>query len=381
MRVAEIETPAVLVDVARLDRNIARVQAHADRQGVALHPHVKTHKCLEIARRQLSAGAAGLTASKPAEAAVFLDAGAPMLTVAYPVLEAGQVAALLATARRQRCHLRLIVDSPETVAAAQAAATGGAVECLLKVDVGLGRVGVSPGTPDVATVADAVVAAPGLCLGGLLSHAGHAYGAEGPDGIRAIAQRERRLLAGVRDQLGETGLGSVTSVGCTPVALAEAQAGSSADGVTEIRPGNYVFLDLTALRLGIASLDEIALFVLSRVISVGPNHAIIDAGSKTLSSDGGPHGSGTLQGYGHAFRLDEGGGLPGDRDGSAAASWTVERLSEEHGFVRLDGRPLAVGDRLVIVPNHACPVVNLTDRLTAVADGAVRDRWQVDART
>ena len=209
----------------------------------------------------------------------------------------------------------------------------------------------------------------GLKFRGLLSHAGHAYGAQGINEIDSIANDERRQLRLVAEQLALLDIAfDEFSVGSTPTVL----AAKSFDGVTEIRPGNYVFLDLTACRLGVAQLNQVALGVVTTVVSVNERYCIIDAGSKVLSSDTGPHGTGSGA-FGLCVALD-----PGN------SSWhegrTVARLSEEHGFVEHAGKPLPVGARALVFPNHSCPVVNLADRLVVLRDEGEPVFWSVAAR-
>lgn len=367
-----LETPALLVDRPRLARSIARVQEIARRHGLAVRPHIKTHKCVELAKLQLEAGACGVTASKTTEALIFVEAGVPSLTVAYPVIAAEKATRLAEAAAVHGCELRFIADSEAVVEALAAAAQAGGhpLGVFVKIDVGLGRVGLKPEAPELLPLARRIAETPGLELRGLLSHAGHAYGAADPAGVRAVAESERQQMLAARDRLTEAGLPAPEiSVGSTPTVL----ACENFEGLSEIRPGNYVFYDLTAVRLGAARLDEVSLSVLVSVVSVSETYAIVDAGSKVLSSDLGPHGAGG-KGYGRAFRAEE-------EIGEAAepSSLAVEKLSEEHGFVRLNGAKLRVGDRLRVVPNHSCPVANLARRLHVLdADGALQD-WPVAA--
>ena len=209
----------------------------------------------------------------------------------------------------------------------------------------------------------------GLKFCGLLSHAGHAYGAQGVSAIAAIADDERRQMKLVSDRLAALNMTvAEISVGSTPTVL----AATSFDGVTEIRPGNYVFLDLTACRLGVAKLNQVALGVVTTVVSVNERYCIIDAGSKVLSSDTGPHGSGGGA-FGLCVALDP-----------ANSPWRegrpVARLSEEHGFVEHAGKPLPIGAGALVFPNHSCPVANLADRLMVLRDKGEPAVWSVAAR-
>ncbi len=366
---ANLETPAVLVDRDILEANIDRMQALADGAGLALRPHVKTHKSVVIARTQLAAGASGLTASKVEEALVFITAGIQSLTLAYPLVSAAKLDRLLDAARRRGCDLRLIVDQMAGVdlLAARAAAQGCRPGVFIKIDVGLHRCGREPGDPQVADLAGALRHAASLEFRGLLSHAGHAYGAADGEAAARIAEEERLSMTALADRLRRAGFRvPEVSVGSTPTVL----AARGFDGLTEIRPGNYVFMDQTPLRLGLVPPSRVALSVLTTVVSTNDRYAIVDAGSKTLSSDRGAHGADGLAGFGRAFAL---GGVSGRE-----TPLIVEKLSEEHGFVGLEGRRLEPGDRLQIFPNHACPVVNLTRRFYLYS-GAATEGQTVDA--
>lgn len=367
---AGVATPQLVVNLERMRANLDRAAAIARSHAVALRPHVKTHKCIEIARMQLERGAVGITASKPQEALVFIEAGVPSVTVAYPIVAAQSAQILLEAAARYKCDLRFVVDSLEGVdVLASRVSRGQKAAVLLEIDVGLERCGVRPATAAVERIAGAIQASPKLVLRGILSHAGHSYAAKGKVEVAAIAEDERRQMLLVVDQLGACKIAvEEISVGSTPTVL----AADSFAGLTEIRPGNYVFLDTTASRLGVAALDQIALGVVTTVVSVNERYSIIDAGSKVLSSDTGPHGTGGA-GFGLCFALDP-------ALASQAHGRLVVRLSEEHGFVENGGAPLPIGTRAIVFPNHSCPAVNLADRLLMLERGRDPYFWTVAAR-
>jgi D-serine deaminase-like pyridoxal phosphate-dependent protein len=358
-RVHDLETPAVLVDLDVVESNIARMAERARASGVRLRPHAKTHKIVEIARRQVAAGAIGLSLAKTSEAEVFADAGFEDLFVAYPVVGADKARRLLVLAQRLR-RLAVGVDSVEgasTLAGAFRAA-GRVLDVMLKVDVGFHRVGVPP--ERALDTARRLADLPGLRLRGIFTHAGQGYHAETPEGVREIARHEGRTMAAVADELRKAGLAlEEISVGSTPTAReAMAQA-----GVTECRPGNYVYHDGTQVALGTCAPSDCALTVLATVVSVsGADRAVVDAGSKTLSSDPLRPRAG---GYGQ---------LAGRRS-------RIQRLSEEHGVIVVEaGEPFRVGERVRILPNHACVVSNLHDRLFGVRGDAVEGEMKVAAR-
>ena len=354
----DLSTPAVLVDLDVLERNIARMAGWARDAGVRLRPHAKTHKCPQIARLQRAAGAWGLSVAKVGEAEVFADAGFDDLFVAYPVVGEDKGRRLVALGDRVR--LAVGVDSVEGAAtlAGPFQDAGRSLDVLLKVDVGYGRVGV---TPDRAVaVGQAVAELPGLRLRGVFTHAGHGYLAETKAGVDDIARQEGERLAAAASDLRAAGLPiEEVSVGSTPTA---AQAMRVA-AVTECRPGNYVFHDATQVALGTCRLEDCALTVVATVVSVpAPDRAVVDAGSKTLSSDPlRPRAGGYGQVLGRASR--------------------IEKLSEEHGVITVaPGDVFRVGERVRILPNHACVVANLHDRLIGVSGGRVETVLDVAAR-
>lgn len=366
---ADLPTPYVEVDALRLERNMRVMQDRANAADVALFPHIKTHKSVHIAKQQLQLGARGITASKPSEALVFVEAGIPSIIVAYPIVSAGSLDRLLPAVKAHGTELRTIAASETGVDALSAAAVRHGVEIgvFLKVDVGLGRVGVKPHDPLAVALCQRIVAAKGLHFSGLLSHAGHAYAATNRAQLASIANDEAASLSALAEQLRSTGIAvPCISVGATPTCLA---APLPAD-VQCIRPGNYVFLDGTALRLGICSEDDLALSVVARVVAANEHHFIVDAGSKSMSSDRGAHGLGG-PGYGMVVAVDD------NADGQV---WTLERLSEEHGFVSVAGRPLPLGSRVRIFPNHSCATIANFDRFTLRRADGEAVTLPVDAR-
>jgi D-serine deaminase-like pyridoxal phosphate-dependent protein len=358
-RVHELETPAVLVDLDVLESNIARMAERARESGVRLRPHAKTHKVVEIARRQVAAGAIGLSLAKTSEAEIFADAGFEDLFVAYPVVGADKARRLLALAERlQRLAVGVdSIDGASTLAGAFRAA-GRVLDVMLKVDVGFHRVGVPP--ERARETARRLVDLPGLRLRGIFTHAGQGYHAETPEGVREVARHEGRTMAAVADELRKAGLAlEEVSVGSTPTA----RESMTQAGVTECRPGNYVYHDGTQVALGTCAPSDCALTVLATVVSVsGADRAVVDAGSKTLSSD-------PLRPRAGGF-----GQIAGRRS-------RIQRLSEEHGVIVVEGgEPFRVGERVRILPNHACVVSNLHDRVFGVRRDAVEGEMKVAAR-
>ena len=276
----ELDTPALVVDLDVLERNIAEMAGVAANAGVRLRPHTKTHKCPEVARMQVDAGAAGITVAKLGEAEVMVDAGFDDVLVAYPLVGDAKLDRLRAL--RERARISVSLDSVE-VAQGLARLGGEPIEVLVEVDTGHHRLGRPPGQPTVELVAQ-VAAVDGLDVVGLLTHGGHAYRSS-PADLAAAAEREGRDLVETAERCAAAGVRiREISVGSTPTARAVAKV----EGVTEIRPGTYVFNDVQQMRLGVADEATCAARVLATVVSrPWQDRFVIDAGSKSLSSDGG----------------------------------------------------------------------------------------------
>jgi len=356
--IEDLPTPAVLVDLDILERNIARQAERARTAGVRLRPHAKTHKCPEIARLQLAAGAAGISLAKTSEAEVFAAAGFDDIFIAYPIVGTGKADRLLAMSDDLR--LAVGVDSVEGAGALGQVffAAGRKLDVLLKIDVGYHRVGVLPeSAPDIAR---RIAELPGISLKGIFTHAGQVYQAETPQAVAQIGRHEGETLVETATALKQAGVAlEEVSVGSTPSARHAMQIA----GVTECRPGNYIFHDGSQVALGTCALEDCAMTILATVVSVpAPDRACVDAGSKTLSQD-----SLRPRANGHGLIL-----------GTASR---LQSLSEEHGVARVEeGDSFRVGDRVRILPNHACVVSNLHDRLYGVRAGRVETEFRVAAR-
>jgi D-serine deaminase-like pyridoxal phosphate-dependent protein len=346
-----METPALVVDLDRLRANVDHMAALAGSRGLALRPHAKTHKCVEIARLQMEAGAVGLTVATVSEAEVFADAGFTDLFVAYPLFPVGLKAERL---RRllDRVDLRVGVDNPAGAAAVAGAAGSRRVQVALEMDSGQHRTGVAPA--EVVELAKQCLSL-GLEVVGVFTHGGHSY--RDPSAPSRAAADEGGALAQAHDRLVEAGHPvAVVSAGSTPTTGA-----ARPPQVTEERPGSYVFHDRQQLALGACAPDQLALSVAATVVSSHRGRFVIDAGSKALASDR-PE---WLRGHGWIPSL-------GDA--------TVVTLSEHHGIVEGATRQPAVGDVVHVVPNHVCTVVNLFDEYAVTQAGSVVDRWPVAAR-
>jgi D-serine deaminase-like pyridoxal phosphate-dependent protein len=357
--VSRLDTPLVVVDLDRLSVYIERMAGLMASRGVALRPHAKTHKSVEVARRQIAAGAVGLTVATVGEAEVFADGGIDDLFIAYPVHAAGPRAERLRELA-SRCRLSLGADSVEGIGRLAAAfrGTDAVPRVLIEIDSGGRRSGVLP--EDAGDLASRAVDA-GLAVTGVFTHAGQAYG--GPDRRLDAADEEVDGLEAAAESLRASGIEpTVISAGSTPTA-----AFSARPPVTEERPGTYVFGDRQQLVLGGDPTDEagtIALVVAATVVSHGARGGfLVDAGAKILGKDTAPYapGHGSVLGYPDAV---------------------LSRVNDHHGIAEVPpGAPRpAIGEVVWIVPNHVCPVVNLVDELVVAQGGQVVDRWPVDAR-
>jgi len=353
-----LPTPALLLDLDVVERNLRNMAGRASSLGVALRPHIKTHKCIELAERQRSLGVSGITVSTLYEARVFADRGFDDITWAFPVIlsRLGEVRELAG-----RVTLRTVADSPEAVdALAGLASPERPLHVWLKVDCGYHRAGVDPAAPESIGLAARIAGAPSLVFDGLLSHSGHAYQGGSRAEIAAIAEEERSVMAGFAERLRGAGIEvPAVSVGSTPAMSAV----ESLAGVTEARPGNYVFFDFTQAVLGSCGVSDCGATVLASVVSSRAGQSVVDAGALALSKDTGPAGSETM---GEIFADYAAGVLD--------AETRLISLSQEHGIV---SSSLPVGSRVRILPNHSCLTVACFDEYQVVRGGEVVDRWKI----
>jgi D-serine deaminase-like pyridoxal phosphate-dependent protein len=359
MDIQELDTPAVIVDLDVMERNLASLAEYTKSKGIALRPHTKTHKSSEIAKMQIDTGSVGVTVAKPGEARVMVAGGIRDLMIAYPLVTAAkaQTAAELAG----QCRLTVSLDSEEAIGVLSDAAsrTGNKIDVLVEIDVGFRRCGVALPTQAVQ-LARLILASPKLSFRGLMFYPGHL--AKPPEEQPPLIAEVNRTLAQFYDAFRKEQIElPLISGGSTPTALRS----HLFEGVTEIRPGMYLFNDGNLVKMGICSLDDCALHVLVTVASTAVSgRAIIDGGSKTFSSD---RAKGDKQTFGLIREAPE-------------ADFVA--LSEEHGHLDLSHatRQFHVGDRLRILPNHVCATVNMHDRIYGVRGTKVERVWAVEAR-
>jgi D-serine deaminase-like pyridoxal phosphate-dependent protein len=362
MHQEELDTPALLVDLDQLEANIADMAAFAAQAGVQLRPHAKTHKTVEIGRMQLQAGAVGLTVAKLSEAEVFAAAGITDLLIAYPLV--GPIKQRRLFKLLEQAKITTVLDHLEVATALSKTAVefGRELPVLVDVDTGMHRTGVPAGEAVVDLVLQ-VARLPGLHFAGILTHEGHAIMGETPEQMRAMGLAAGEAMVRTAEMLRAAGLGVETvSVGLTVTAKITA----SVAGITETRPGTYVFYDRSGVHHGVASWAQCAARVLATVVTrPAADRVLLDAGSKTLTSDLTIKRP-SVPGYGYVV------GHP---------DWTIEKLSEEHGWVTIPADdPVRIGERVEIIPNHICPVVNLFDDMTLVRGAEVVGQWAVAAR-
>jgi D-serine deaminase-like pyridoxal phosphate-dependent protein len=360
MRVADIDTPALLVDLDVMERNLQSVADYARKHGLRLRPHTKTHKSPRIGRRQLDMGAAGLTVAKVGEAEVMLEAEPADLLVAYPVIGRAKLERLMAVARRARVTVSLdsMVAAQQLSEAAQAA--GVKVGVLAETDVGLGRVGVSPGA-ELLDLARGIEGLAGLSFEGIAFYPGHIKdnAEQGREALAALGSLIQSMLADFRANGIEV---RIVSGGSTPSLYHSHEL----PGLNEIRPGTYVYNDWNTVASGGCTEDQCAGVLLVTVVSTArAGQIIVDGGSKTFSSD---RLTGSAEAtFGHVIE---------------APAAIFHKMNEEHGYLDVTrcGGKFEIGERLRIVPNHICVAVNLHERVYGIRGGELEEVWEVAGR-
>jgi D-serine deaminase-like pyridoxal phosphate-dependent protein len=371
MQINQLETPIAVVDVAKMSRNIARMQQRMNALGVAFRPHVKTSKCVEIALRQLAAGAHGITVSTLKEAEEFFAAG--FSDILYAVCIAPNKV-LHALALRQRgCALQILVDSVATADAVVKIGkdTKHVFDVLIEIDTDGHRSGIAPNASSLLEVGQ-VLQHGGANVVGVMTHAGSSYDCNTPAALQSIAEQERAGAVHAAQRLRDAGLPCpVVSIGSTPTALSATQL----QGVTEVRAGVYVFFDLVMAGVGVCSPDDVALSVLTTVIGhqAEKGWVIVDAGWMAMSRDRGTQKQTVDYGYGAVC----------DERGAVLNDYLMSGANQEHGIIsRRDGvtkedvvSKFPIGSTLRILPNHACATAAQFPQYVALqADGRI-ETW------
>lgn len=360
MNLSDLDTPALLIDLDIMERNLRRVAEYTKTYGLRLRPHTKTHKIPALARMQLASGAVGLSVAKVGEAEVMTAAEPPDLLVAFPIVGQAKLKRLMPIVRKTRVTVSLdsLIAARQLSEAAQYANV--TLGVLAEVDVGLGRVGVSPGE-ELRRLVQGIQQLRGLTFEGIAFFPGHVrkLDAKGLEALRQVGSLIQQMLDDFRRAGVEV---HIVSGGSTPTLFHSHEL----PGLNEIRPGTYIYNDMNTVRSGACSLDDCAASMLVTVVSTArPGQMIIDGGSKTFSSDLPMNSSERTFG-----RVVE------------APDCVFHTMNEEHGFIdiRNAGRPFTVGDRIRIIPNHICPAVNLHERVYGIRNGEVAQVWEVEGR-
>ena len=387
MLISDLPTPALLIDKNRLEINLLDMQKRADDNQVRLRPHTKTHKSVAIARWQRERGASGLTVAKLGEAETFAEAGFEDIRLAYALVGDDKYERVLAL--KESCNVSFCVDTAEGARGASKffSENRAEVDIMIETDIGYGRCGVRYDDPASLEFARLVDSLPGLNVKGILTHAGHAYagpkleGESKAEALKRVSDQERDRMLEFAVELRKAGIKAAVegtleiSVGSTPSLRYFSNKSLDGFSVTEIRPGNYVFLDMVQVNLSVEPIDRCALTVQATVISKhqnedGSERFFLDSGKKVLTSD-------------KAYKSEEFGQILSDAgERTPMSDAVINALSEEHGWVRVDGKAtVGVLDRVQVVPNHACVVVNTQRHMYLVDGQRIVERIDVDAQS
>jgi D-serine deaminase-like pyridoxal phosphate-dependent protein len=367
----QLETPALLLDESRMDRNIERMRKQVRRLGVSFRPHVKTHKCMEVARRMMDTPQGPITVSTLKEAEFFAQRG--VKDILYAVCISPNKLDHVMALQDQGVRMSIILDSLEAVrfVADRAAQRDRAFEVLIEIDSDGHRSGVAPEAPELIEIAQALESA-GMPLKGVMTHAGSSYDCKSVNEIRAMAEQERAAIVHAASRIRAAGMACpVVSLGSTPTAL----FAEHLHGVTELRAGVFVFFDLVMAGLEVCRVDEIALSVLATVIGHQRDKGwtLLDAGWMAMSRD-----RGTAK-----QRVDQGYGLVCDLDGRPLENFILIDANQEHGVISRragtagEAMHLPVGTQLRVFPNHACSTAAQYGHYNVIGPGGeIKDSWQ-----
>ncbi len=360
MNYQELPTPALTIDLDILERNLQRMADYCRQHGLGLRPHTKTHKTPEVGRMQIEHGAVGLTVAKVGEAEVMAAAGLDDILIAYPIWGEEKLRRIANMARERTILLSLDNEATAEGLSRAASAAGASVGVLVEFDVGMRRCGVEPG-PAALELARKIEKMPGLKFRGLMTFPGNVWGAEADR--EKTAKQVAELVEQTLEPFRKAGMEvEIVSGGSTP----SASLTHKIPGITEIRPGTYAYNDLNTYYQGACKLEDCAARVVVTVVSTAvPGRAMIDAGSKTLSSDG--LGSGPAKGHGYVVE---------------APDAALIKLNEEHGHLDVTNstHKFHVGEVVTVIPNHVCTCVNMHDEVFLVRKGEVEGTWKVAAR-
>jgi D-serine deaminase-like pyridoxal phosphate-dependent protein len=359
MRISDLDTPAIVIDLDIMERNLERVARYSRENSLRLRPHTKTHKIPALGRRQIELGAAGLAVAKTTEAEVMLATGTPDILVAYPVIGAPKLRRLVDIARQTAVTIAVDDLHVAQLASEAAAPAGVEIGVLAEFDAGLGRVGVKPGA-ELIDLCRGLAKLPGLRWRGIMFYPGHIkdHGEES----RAAFEALRKLIPQTVSELEAAGLkAEIVSGGSTPLLWESHQI----PALNEIRPGTYIFNDRNTVLSGACRREDCAAAIVCTVVSAHADRMMIDGGSKTFSSD--RLSTGTEVTFGEIL------GARGAR---------FHKLNEEHGYVDLttSERRFRTGDCVRVLPNHICVAMNLHEQVYGVRGDDVVEVWKVEGR-
>jgi D-serine deaminase-like pyridoxal phosphate-dependent protein len=370
MQLETVKTPALILDAKRMCRNAAQMTARAKQLNVSLRPHVKTHKCAEIAKIQTAGKAGGIMVSTLAEAHYFLKNNFTDITYGVPI-EAGKFAEAIEIAKNCE-RFSVLTDDTKTVELLNKTARSENIklDVFVKIDCGYHRCGVEPDAPEAFALPRLIADSSNLNFAGILTHAGHSYHARSTEELLSIARTERDSMRDLAQKLNSEGLTVPTvSIGSTPTITSI----DNLEGITEARPGNYIFFDAFQATLGSCTFEDCALTVLAAVIhrDARRQKIVVDAGAIALSKDRGAIELDANCGYGRVFDL-----AGNDLD------LRVESLSQEHGIIFVNDETkfnrLPVGSRVRVLANHSCLTAAQHSHYHVLEDERIVDRWEIN---
>lgn len=356
--IGELDTPSLLIDLDQMEENLQAMQDLADSAKVKLRPHTKTHKTAEIAHLQIEYGAQGITVAKVSEAEAMVNAGVLDIFIATEVIGKQKLERIGLIAKKAK--IRLAVDSILQVE--QIAASFGAqvpLELMIEIDTGQGRCGVGSAEA-ISLIAEITEKYPWIKLCGIFTHEGHTYNATDKDEMKRIAIKAQQDVIELGNKIKEKwGIDCEISIGCTLAQL----TGEILSGITEIRPGTYVFYDVGHAHF-LGGINFCAASVLATITSKGKGKVVADAGAKSMTIDQRSSGVLKTEGFGKIKGYPE---------------LLIKKLSDEHAVIASKDA-LHIGDRIEIIPNHICPTVNLYDNAYGVRKGIVERKFKISAR-
>ena len=370
MQLETIKTPSLIVDFERMKRNAERISNRAKELNINLRPHVKTHRCLEIAKLQTEKTFGGIMVSTLSEAKFFSKNGFSDITYGVPI-ERGKFDEAIEIARKTE-KFSLLTDDAETVEVLNEKAKSENVNLnvFVKIDVGYHRCGVEPNTKEAFEIPKQIADSSNLNFAGILTHAGHSYHADTPEKLLKVAQTERDKMRNLAEELRVKGLNvPCVSIGSTPTFSAI----DSLEGITEFRAGNYIFFDAFQATLGSCRFEDCALTVLAAVVhrDAARQKIVVDAGAVALSKDRGAVEFDSACGYGRVYDLD-----------GNDLNLRVESFSQEHGEISVADEKifnrLKVGSRVRILANHSCLTALQHSHYHILDGGKIVDRWEIN---